>query len=88
MTGTRLEVDAHIVSATSTVLHNLLKSVQQLGLKVDDVVFSGWASSSAVLTDTEKELGVMLLDIGGVIQQYRLLLKTQSLSAVVSLLGA
>lgn len=65
MTGTRLEVDAHIVSATSTVLHNLLKCVQQLGLKVDDVVFSGWASSTAVLTDTEKELGVMLLDIGG-----------------------
>ncbi|MBU0976280.1 MAG: cell division protein FtsA [Patescibacteria group bacterium] len=65
MTGTRLEVDAHIVSATSTVLHNLLKCVQQLGLKVEDVVFSGWASSSAVLTDTEKELGVMLLDIGG-----------------------
>lgn len=65
MTGTRLEVDAHIVSVTSTVLHNLLKCVQQLGLKVDDVVFSGWSSSSAVLTDTEKELGVMLLDIGG-----------------------
>lgn len=65
MTGTRLEVDAHIVSATTTVLHNLLKCVQQLGLKVEDVVFSGWASSSAVLTDTEKELGVMLLDIGG-----------------------
>lgn len=65
MTGTRLEVDAHIVSATSTVLHNLLKCVQQLGLKVDDIVFSGWASSTAVLTGTEKELGVMLLDIGG-----------------------
>jgi len=65
MTGTRLEVDAHIVSATSTVLHNLLKCVQQLGLKVDDVVFSGWASSTSVLTETEKELGVMLLDIGG-----------------------
>jgi cell division protein FtsA len=65
MTGTRLEVDAHIVSATTTVLHNLLKCVQQLGLKVDDVVFSGWASSTSVLTDTEKELGVMLLDIGG-----------------------
>jgi cell division protein FtsA len=65
MTGTRLEVDAHIVSATSTVLHNLLKCVEQLGLKVEDVVFSGWASSNAVLTDTEKELGVMLLDIGG-----------------------
>lgn len=65
MTGTRLEVDAHIISATSTALHNLVKVVQQLGLKVDDIVFSGWAASSSVLTSTEKELGVMLLDIGG-----------------------
>ncbi|MBD3363553.1 cell division protein FtsA [Candidatus Dojkabacteria bacterium] len=65
MSGTRLEVDAHIISATTTALHNLVKVVQQLGLKVDDIVFSGWAASSAVLTNTEKELGVMLLDIGG-----------------------
>ncbi len=65
MSGTRLEVDAHIVSATSTALHNLVKCVQQLGLKVEDVVFSGWAASTSVLTATEKELGVALLDIGG-----------------------
>ncbi len=65
MSGTRLEVDAHIVSATSTALHNLVKCVQQLGLKVEDVVFSGWSASTSVLTATEKELGVALLDIGG-----------------------
>lgn len=65
MSGTRLEVDTHIVSATSTAVHNLLKCVQQLGLKVDDIVFSGWAGSNSVLTATEKELGVLLLDIGG-----------------------
>ncbi len=65
MTGTRLEVDAHIISATSTSIHNLIKSVQQLGLRIDDIVFTGWASSTSVLTPTEKELGVMLLDIGG-----------------------
>jgi len=65
MSGTRLEVDAHIVSATSTALHNLIKCVQQLGLRVDDIVFSGWSASTAILTDTEKELGVMLLDVGG-----------------------
>ncbi len=65
MTGTRLEVDTHIISATSSALHNLVKCVQQIGLKVEDVVFSGWASSSSVLTATEKELGVMLLDVGG-----------------------
>ncbi|MEI6462931.1 MAG: cell division protein FtsA [bacterium] len=65
MSGTRLEVDAHIVSATTTAVQNLLKCIQNLGLRVDDVIFGGWASSSAVLTDTEKELGVLMLDIGG-----------------------
>jgi cell division protein FtsA len=65
MTGMRLEVDAHIISATSTALHNLEKCVQSIGLKIDGVVFSGWASTKSILTATEKELGVMLLDIGG-----------------------
>ena len=65
MTGTRLEVDTHIISATSSALHNLIKCVEKIGLKIDDVVFSGWAASNSVLTETEKELGVMLLDIGG-----------------------
>lgn len=65
MTGMRLEVDAHIISATSTALHNLEKCVQSIGLKIDGVVFSGWAATKSVLTATEKELGVMLLDIGG-----------------------
>jgi cell division protein FtsA len=65
MTGMRLEVDAHIISATSTALHNLEKCVQSIGLRIDGTVFSGWAATKAVLTSTEKELGVMLLDIGG-----------------------
>ncbi len=65
MTGTRLEVDTHIISATSSALHNLIKCVKQIGLNVEDVVFSGWAASNSVLTATEKELGVMLLDMGG-----------------------
>lgn len=65
MTGTRLEVNTHIISATTSALHNLMKCVQSIGLKIDDVVFSGWASTASVLTSTEKELGVMLLDIGG-----------------------
>ena len=65
MAGTRLEADTHIVSATSTALHNLVKCLQQLGLRIDDVVFGGWASAIAVLTPTEKELGVLMIDIGG-----------------------
>src|SRR5690606_15546338 len=43
---------------------NIRKCVDTLGLNVYDVVFTGWASSQAVLTETEKELGVALLDIG------------------------
>jgi len=65
MTGNRLEVDTHIISATSSALHNLIKCITQIGLKIDDVVFSGWAAANSVLTNTEKELGITLLDIGG-----------------------
>src|SRR4029079_4787431 len=65
MTGNRLEVDTHIISATSSALHNLIKCITQIGLKIDDVVFSGWAAANSVLTNTEKELGIVLLDIGG-----------------------
>lgn len=65
MTGRRLEVDAHIISATNTALHNLHKCFQTIGLRVEGEVFSGWAAAQSVLTPTEKELGVLLIDIGG-----------------------
>lgn len=64
MTGSRLEVETHIITAPTSAWLNLRKCVEQLGLNVVDVVFTGWASSLSVLTDTEKELGVTLLDIG------------------------
>lgn len=64
MTGVRLEVDTHIVSANSTSLRNLEKALGGVGVDVDSVVFSGYASGLAVLSDTEKELGVVLVDIG------------------------
>lgn len=63
MTGSRLEVDAHIISALTTTVHNIDKAFQQLGLK-SVPVFAGLASAQSVLTKTEKELGVMVLDIG------------------------
>lgn len=65
MTGQRLEVDAHIISATTTALHNLRKCIQTIGLRLDAEVFTGWAAAQSVLTPTEKELGVVMLDIGG-----------------------
>ncbi len=64
MSGIRLEVDTHIISAASTSLNNLEKAFSQVGIDIDGVVFSGYASSLAVLSETEKELGVILIDIG------------------------
>lgn len=64
MSGSRLEVDCHIVFAPSSITKNLAKCVQKLGISVESFVFSGWADAYSVLTDTEKELGVSLVDIG------------------------
>jgi cell division protein FtsA len=65
MYGARLEVEAHIVTGTSTVLANLLKCVQRAGLEVDEITLEPLASAEAVLTSAERELGVVLADIGG-----------------------
>lgn len=64
MTGVRLEVDTHIISANAVSLRNLEKALSQIGIDVDAVIFSGYASSLSVLTETEKELGVVVADIG------------------------
>lgn len=64
MSGVRLEVDTHIVSANNVAVRNLEKAFSEVGVDVDSFVFSGYASSLAVLNDTEKELGVVLVDIG------------------------
>ncbi len=65
MTGVRLEVDTHLVTGGATAIRNLEKCVQELGVTVEGMVFGGLASAQAVLSDTEKELGVTLVDIGG-----------------------
>ncbi len=65
MTGIRLETDTHIISGATTSIRNLAKSINMVGINIDEIVFSGIASSYAVLTETEKELGVVLVDIGG-----------------------
>lgn len=65
MSGVRLEVDTHIVSAASSSIKNLMKAVTEVGVEINDLVFSGLASAEAVLSDTEKELGCVLIDIGG-----------------------
>lgn len=65
MTGIRLEVDTHLVTGGSIAIKNLHKCVEELGVEVAGLVFNGLASSWAVLSETEKELGVVLVDIGG-----------------------
>jgi cell division protein FtsA len=65
MAGIRLEVDTHIISASAINLNNIRKVCNLLGVQVDSFVFSGLASSESVLTETEKELGCVLVDIGG-----------------------
>lgn len=64
MTGVRLESEAHIITGLSTALKNMEKCILDLGLTVDGFIFSGLASASVVLSETEKELGVGVVDIG------------------------
>lgn len=65
MTGVRLEVDTHLITGGSTALRNLAKCVSEVGVDVEGLVFGGLASAEAILSETEKELGVVLIDIGG-----------------------
>jgi len=65
MSGVRLEVNTHLITASLTNLKNLERSLQALDIVNSGFVFSGLASAEAVLTDTEKELGAMVVDFGG-----------------------
>jgi cell division protein FtsA len=65
MHGFRLEVEAHIITGAATSIHNLGKCVNQVGIEVDEFVLAPLASGQAVLTNNEREMGVVLADIGG-----------------------
>ncbi|MBU1133225.1 MAG: cell division protein FtsA [Patescibacteria group bacterium] len=65
MSGVRLEVETNVIHGSATAMRNITKCVNQVGVDVNELVYTGLASSEAVLTDTEKELGVLLVDIGG-----------------------
>ena len=65
MPGIRLEAEAHLITASATAVKNTIKCVSEIGIDIKDIVFAGLASSYSVLTETEKELGVVLVDIGG-----------------------
>jgi cell division protein FtsA len=65
MSGVRLEAEVHIVTAAVTSAQNLIKCVNRAGIEVSDIVLEQLASAEASLLPDEKELGVVLLDIGG-----------------------
>lgn len=64
MIGVRLEVDAHIITGQSTIVKNVEKAVHQAGVDIDDIVPASLASSEAVLSRRQKELGVVVIDVG------------------------
>ncbi len=65
MSGVRLEAKVHLVTGAVSAAQNIVKCIQRCGLDVRDLVLEQLASSYAVLTEDEKELGICLLDIGG-----------------------
>nr|VFK01455.1 MAG: cell division protein FtsA [Candidatus Kentron sp. H]VFK01641.1 MAG: cell division protein FtsA [Candidatus Kentron sp. H]VFK05097.1 MAG: cell division protein FtsA [Candidatus Kentron sp. H] len=65
MSGVRLEARVHMVTGAVSAAQNIVKCVRRCGLEVDDIILEQLASSEAVLTEDEKDLGVCLVDIGG-----------------------
>ncbi len=65
MSGVRLEVEVHLVTGATTSVKNVIRSVNRAGLQVQDVVLEPLASAEAVLSPEEKELGILLIDMGG-----------------------
>lgn len=70
MLGARMEVDVHVVHGNLNRLQNAIRAVKGLQLEVDDIVFNGLASSLALLTNEQKELGSLVIDIGGGTTEY------------------
>ena len=64
MSGVRLEVDTHLIIASTPALKNLKKCLDDVGIQLESLVFSGLSTAKIALTDTEKELGAALVDIG------------------------
>src|SRR5665213_1425139 len=70
MLGARLEVDMHVVHGNANRLQNIIRLVRGTQLEVDEIVFNGIAASLAILTAEQKELGALVIDIGGGTTEY------------------
>jgi cell division protein FtsA len=64
MSGSMLEMSVHIITAQKSAMENLRKTIRAAGVEIENLVFSGYASAIAVLSDDEKELGACVIDIG------------------------
>jgi cell division protein FtsA len=65
MHGFRLDVETHVITAAVTSIQNLVKTVRSLGIDIEDLVLEPLASSEAVLSEDERQVGVLMADIGG-----------------------
>lgn len=70
MLGTRLEVEMHVVHGNANRLQNAIRLVRGMQLEVDEIVFNGVAASLALLTPEQKEIGALVIDIGGGTTEY------------------
>ena len=64
MSGARLEGKVHIITGSITAVQNLVKCVEEAGLDIEEIIFGTLASSNSILSNAEKELGILLVDIG------------------------
>lgn len=65
MVGTRLEVDADIIAGKITSVQNIVKSIERSDIRIDGIVAEAFATGEIVLTPDEKDMGVIMLDVGG-----------------------
>jgi cell division protein FtsA len=65
MHGFRLDVETHVITAAVTSIQNLVKCIRSIGIDIEDLVLEPLASSEAILTEDEKQVGVVMADIGG-----------------------
>jgi cell division protein FtsA len=88
MNGVRLETEAHLIIASTPAIKNIKKSLEEIGISINELIYAGLASAKAALTETEKELGVALVDIGGSITTITIFFEGSPIFSSVIPIGA
>jgi len=88
MTGVRLEVETNIIIASSPALKNLRRCINEAGVDILRIAYSGLAAGKSTLSETEKELGVILIDIGGTITSVTIFIESSPCFARVIPVGS